>query len=220
LLYTVDRGTNKLFVYDWDAEAKELTLLPYSPSQDWYTLLPYNPQDADVFACGLALDEADGILYASQLKRIGSGDFVYSNIVYAYEPNIDAPDPNDRFGCIRKIDLGQYGYEDNDAVDIDVCSANGWLYAGGYGSHENLIRFDLDQDDPCAPDYDGHIQPIGVGVIGLSVSPGTNMVYMTTYNQELEAWDTETWTKIDARRHWGRCRCVCSPGGLCAAFRS
>jgi len=86
LLYTVDRGTNKLFVYDWDAEAKELTLLPYSPSQDWYTLLPYNPQDADVFACGLALDEADGILYASQLKRIGSGDFVYSNIVYAYEP--------------------------------------------------------------------------------------------------------------------------------------
>jgi len=43
LLYTVDRGKNKLFVYDWDAEAKDLTLLPYSPKQDWYTLLSEDP---------------------------------------------------------------------------------------------------------------------------------------------------------------------------------
>jgi len=46
-------------------------------------------------------------------------------------------------------------------------SANGWLYAGGYASHQNLIRFDLQEDDPCAPGYGGHIQPIGAGVIGL-----------------------------------------------------
>jgi len=193
LLYTVDRGKNKLFVYEWDADEKELTLLPYSPKQKWYTLLPYNPEDNPVFACGLALDEADGTLYVSQFKRTETST-TYSNIVYAYDPNVSAPDPNDRFRCTRKIDLGQ----DNNAVDIDVHSANGWLYAGGYASHQNLIRFDLDQDDPCAPDYDGHIQPIGAGVIGLSVSQGTNMVYMTTYNQELEAWDTDMWTKIDS----------------------
>jgi hypothetical protein len=133
-LYTVERGTNKLFVYDWDAEEKELTLLPYSPTQPYYTLLPYNPEDDNVFACGLALDEADGTLYVSQLKVVWP-DTTYSNIVYAYDPNISEPDPNDRFRCTRKIDLGQYEGQDNNAVDIDVDSANGWhkrieVYAG------------------------------------------------------------------------------------------
>ena len=170
LLYTVDRGTNKLFVYDWNGEAKELTLLPYSPSQKWYTLLPYNPEDDDVIACGLALDEADGTLYVSQFKRNPS--IAFSNIVYAYDPNVSDPHPNDRFRCTRKNDLGQHEGEDNNAVDIDVDSANGWLYAGGYTSHQNLIRFDLDEDDPCDPDYDGHIQPIGAGVIGLPFPQG------------------------------------------------
>lgn len=113
-LYTIDRGTNKLFVYDWDADEKELTLLPYSDSQDWYTLLPYNPEDDPVTACGLSLDESNGTLYISQFERHPS--VVYSNIVYAYDPNISAPDPNDRFRCTRKIDLG----ENNNAVDIDV----------------------------------------------------------------------------------------------------
>jgi len=139
LLYTVDRGTNKLFMYDWDADEKELTPLPYSPSQDWYTLLPQDPaSDPCVFACGLALDEADGTIYVSQLERVQQGEivtFTYSNIVYAYDPNVSAPDPNDRFLFTRKIDLGEYEGKDNYAVDIDVDSANGChkrieVYAG------------------------------------------------------------------------------------------
>jgi len=36
------------------------------------------------------------------------------------------------------------------------------------------------------------------GVIGLAVSQKSHNVYMTTYNQELEAWDTDTWKQIDA----------------------
>jgi len=112
LLYTVDRGKNKLFVYNWDAEAKELTLLPYSPSQDWYTLLPQDPEsDPNVTAWGLCFDPFSDRLYVSQ----------YSNIVYAYDPNISASDPHDRFRCTRKIDLGS----GNTAMDIDVDSANG-----------------------------------------------------------------------------------------------
>ena len=52
-LYTVDRGTNYLFVYDWDAENKDLTIIPPEPStgNDYYELQPEDPNtDPSVFA--------------------------------------------------------------------------------------------------------------------------------------------------------------------------
>jgi hypothetical protein len=203
-VFTVDRGTAKLFEYDWDAANKELTLLPpngyFDPNYPddpnfppFHTLLSEDPDDPDdpndlgpITAFGLALDD-DGILYVSQ----------YSRIVHAY-------DTADGFRHVRMIDLGQHDGQNNVAMDIDVDSDNGWLYAGGYDSHDNLIRFDL--NDPNGI----HVQDdIGAGVIGLAVSPGTSYLYATTYtphpngqNYELQAWNTNMpliggWYKID-----------------------
>jgi len=137
-LYTVDRGTSKLFVYDWDAESKSLTLLPPDPNNpnnpnypsatDYYTLLPQDPgEDPAVAACGLALDPDTGILYVSQYN--GS----YSSIIQAYETN---DFETNFFPHERTIDLDEtFEGNNNYAVDIDVDSANGWckrieVYAG------------------------------------------------------------------------------------------
>ncbi len=152
-----------------------------------------------VSAGGLAFDTQTETLYVSQFW--GSGTSLY------YTPYVHAFDRDNNWDPVRLIDLGEHNGQENYAVDIDVDADNGFLYAGGYNyagnSHNNLIRFDLEQDDPNATDYGGHVQDIGAGVIGLAVSPGTRFVYMTTYNNLLEAWDTNIpfvggWYRIDA----------------------
>jgi parallel beta-helix repeat protein len=203
-VFTVDRGTYELYAYEWDAMTKTLTPITPDPNDpdnpnygndvSYYLLEPEDPNDSDVMACGLALDPATDLLYVSQFKRN-----TFSNIVYVY----DIQDfETAYFPLVRTIDLGEYEGQDNYAVDIDVDSDNGWLYAGGYTSHNNLIRFDLEEDDPNATGYGGHIQDIGAGVIGLAVSPGKRFVYATTYNSLLETWDTNLpmvggWERID-----------------------
>jgi|GEM_PF-3957697 len=204
-LYTVDRGTNKLFVYDWDAQEKELELITFN-GQDYYELEPKDPNMvSQVKAGGLAFDPETATLYVSQFWG-GGGGFHYSQYVHAFER-----DPNGSYFYPRRtIDLG----EDNYAVDIDVDSENGWLYAGGFNydenSHNNLIRFDLEEENPEAETED-----IGAGVIGLAVCQGTSYVYMTTYNYKLEAWDTDLpwgmgWGQIDAED-------IVAGAGVCVA---
>jgi len=179
LLYTVDRGTNKLFVYDWDSDDKTLTLIPDPcTGANYRSLEPFDTNLVqNVKGSGLVLDSSTGYLYVSQFD-IG----VISQYVHVY-------DTNDYFATIRTIDLGNGNY----AVDIDIDEENGWLYAGGFYSHDNLIRYDL---DPCAMGVGDHIEDIGGGVIGLAISQ-EGIVYMTTYNYKLEAWDTENWEQID-----------------------
>lgn len=201
-VYTVDRGTNKLFVYDWDASDKSLTLVPPDPNMgnDYVELQSADPNFVtSVWAGGLAFDTQTKTLYVSQF--LGSGSSLY------YTPYVHAFDRDNNWEPARLIDLGEHNGEENYAVDIDVDADNGFLYAGGYNyadnSHNNLIRFDLEQEDPNATDYGGHVQDIGAGVIGLAVSPGTRFVYMTTYNNLLEAWDTNRplvggWDQINA----------------------
>ena len=160
LLYTVDRGTNKLFVYDWNSDDKTLTLIPdpctgaaYRELEPFDTNLVQNVKGG-----GLVFDSSTGYLYVSQFALNEISQYVH---VY---------DTNDYFAPVKTIDLGN----DNHAVDIDIDEENGWLYAGGFYSHDNLIRYDLNAG---AGD---HIENIGGGVIGLAVSQGTNFVYMTT----------------------------------------
>lgn len=128
-LYIIDRGTNKLFVYDWDAVAGELTLIPPNPStgNDYNELVPSDLNlVSEVKGTGLAFDPNTSTLYVSQFNG------GYSRYVHAF-------DRNNNWEPVRTIDLGQHEGKDNYAVDIDVDSENGWLYAGGYTSHDNLI---------------------------------------------------------------------------------
>ncbi|NOR66692.1 MAG: DUF11 domain-containing protein [Woeseiaceae bacterium] len=55
LLYCVDRGREKLYVYDWDAKTTSRTRVSGSP----FTLR------GNVHAFGIALDEIDGLLYVA-----------------------------------------------------------------------------------------------------------------------------------------------------------
>jgi len=64
LLYCVDRGTDKLYVYDWDASTATLTPVLGSP----FTL-------SGATAFGIALDESNDLLYV--------GNYSYSILVYS-----------------------------------------------------------------------------------------------------------------------------------------
>jgi uncharacterized repeat protein (TIGR01451 family) len=55
LLYCVDRGREKLYVYDWDAKTISLTRVNGSPFTLW----------GNVHAYGIALDELAGLLYVA-----------------------------------------------------------------------------------------------------------------------------------------------------------
>ncbi|MHC4582070.1 MAG: YncE family protein, partial [Planctomycetota bacterium] len=59
LLYCVDRGRAKLYVYDWDAKTPRLTRATGSPFTLW----------GDVDAYGIALDEIDGLLYVASASK-------------------------------------------------------------------------------------------------------------------------------------------------------
>ena len=194
LLYTVDRGTNKLFVYDWDSGDKTLTLIPDPcTGANYRELEPFDTNLVqEVKGCGLVLDSSTGYLYISQFAL---GEI--SQYVHVY-------DTNDYFAPIQTIDLGN----GNHVVDIDIDEENGWLYAGGYYSHNNLIRYDLNAG------ADGHIENIGGGVIGLAVSQGTDFVYMTTYNYKLETWNINEWEQID---HEPAGSGGCGGAGVCVA---
>ena len=119
-LFTVERGTNELYAYEWDASIKSLTPITPEPNEPgnpnygnevpYYLLEPENPgSDPDVFACGLALDGDTGLLYVSQFNVGG----YFSNIVYVY----DTQDfETDYFPHVRTIDLGEHEGQDNYAV--------------------------------------------------------------------------------------------------------
>ena len=117
-LYTMNRGTNRLYCYDWDAVDKELTLITPDPNvgDSWHVLLPSDPNLVSyVYGCGLAIDSEAGILYVSQFS--GSGyQLNYSQYVHAF-------DRNNNWEPLRTIDLG----DGNEAVDIDGDWQNGLL---------------------------------------------------------------------------------------------
>lgn len=65
LLYCVDRGREKVYVYDWDAKTISLTRVEGSPFTLW----------GNLHAWGIALDEIDGLLY---IASASDGVAVYS----------------------------------------------------------------------------------------------------------------------------------------------
>ena len=58
LLYCVDRGREKMYVYDWDAKTISLTRVTGSPKTLW-----------GMDAYGIALDEIDGLLYVGNASK-------------------------------------------------------------------------------------------------------------------------------------------------------
>ncbi|MBW1813350.1 MAG: VCBS domain-containing protein [Deltaproteobacteria bacterium] len=100
LLYATDRNSNHLFVYQWDAENKELTL-----QGGTYKELDYGG------AMGLAFDETTDILYVTNA----------SSTVHTY----DASDPN--WPHIDNINVGRAAYDIDVDPDADVLYTGGYV---------------------------------------------------------------------------------------------
>jgi parallel beta-helix repeat protein len=180
-LYTVDRQTDHLFVYLWNATTKTLT--PDGTNPKILTDI-YEPGWWGAY--GIALDTIENHLYVSNR----------TNIVHYYK--------TDDWSHVGYVDVGQT------AVDVDIDSDRGYLYAGGYVEHTFLLKLNLSTGI-------AESNNIGVGVIGLGVDPDTGLVYTTTfYGQygQLRVYDTTTspFTMTDYNNISAGCG-VCVPSG-------
>ncbi len=174
-VYTVERGTNNLFVLLWDALTKTLTIEGGEPK----TLA-----EIGNYACGLALDEIDDILYVTSIDDHS----VESNVVHYY----DANDPN--WGHEGSIEIV---VDSNDRYAVGIAVYNDgqgtkYLYTGAYDfdeSYDYLVRTDIsDINNPSSTETD-----IGAGVIGIAVDDDTGLVYVTTSNDHIEVYNPATW---------------------------
>jgi len=172
-VYTVERGTNKLFVLLWDAQNKTLIL----EGGQTKTLA-----EIGNFACGLALDEIDDILYVTSLIPHSTA---VSNVVHYYDVN----DPNwTHQGSVEIV----VDSNDRKAVGIAVYNdgqGSKYLYTGAWGSHNYLVRTDInDINNPSSTEKD-----IGTSVIGVAVDNDNGLVYVTTYNNHIEVYNPAAW---------------------------
>ena len=125
-LYTVNRGYSHLFVYDWDAASRDLTLIKPDPND------PANPkygEETDYFlldandvnctgAYGLALDDVNNRLYVT-----------YNNSTVHYFDT-----RSDYFDHLGEVEL------ERSAMDVDIDTTNNYLYTGGYNTHNYLVK--------------------------------------------------------------------------------
>ncbi|MHC4478555.1 MAG: hypothetical protein ACYTEL_23205, partial [Planctomycetota bacterium] len=167
-VYMVDRGTDKLFVYLWDPAVEALTPDGDNPKTLANLLYPY--------AYGIALDETRGHLCVTNA----------TNIVRYYDTN----DPN--FAYLGSIEI-IVDANDREAVGIAFDPNTGCLYTGSFigygGDHTCIVRTDLtDINEPCSTQND-----IGTYVIGLTVDAATGLLYVTTENNHIEVYNTNTW---------------------------
>jgi len=192
-VYSVDRGTNDLYVYDWDASTKTLTADPNNPLQ-----LEYSG------AYGIALDETNNYLYVTsnsvEIYYYDTGDFSGTGTINA---------------------LGSYSMP-NSATSVAVDPIRDLLYSGDgfnalYGSGtDKLDQYNLTDDTTSSTD----VYPSGSdqGVIGLDVDLDTGYVYITTGRQSgsyhhLKAYDTSLSLLDDETQDLGKPTDIAIPSG-------
>ncbi|MEJ2688245.1 MAG: hypothetical protein P8124_13900, partial [Gammaproteobacteria bacterium] len=161
-VYTVDRETNRLYVYSWDAATNTLTL----DGGTYKTLAGVSK------ANGIALDEKRGRLY------VGDRD---SMTVRYYDTTTWAE--------AGSVDLSAEGQT---AMGVAIDQVRNILYAGNayasYGSKGKLVKYDLNTDTISAytlPDAES-----GDNIVGVAVDEDTGNVYATTGNQGTGGTDT------------------------------
>ena len=187
LVYTVDRGTNSLYIYDWDAVLKTLTL-------DHVESLSGVSQ-----AHGIALDEINDLLYigdrTTTVKIFNTGDWSSAGSFPVSQPvmgiAVDVANgfvytgnANAYYGSIHRLckyDLNTnnetyitLGSSDN-VLGLSVDQATGLLYITtgdqGTGGSDELRAYDSDLN---LLDQTGDIG----GPTGLCVGPGYNPLNM------------------------------------------
>jgi len=155
-VYTVQRETNHLYVYSWDAVNKTLT-------NDITSSPYYIPLPGVYRAYGIALDEVHDLLYVGDLttniKIFRTSDWSSAGTV-----------------PVSQVAMGV-------AVDVKrgfVYSGNAYP---GYGSSGLLCRYDLTQSKETTVNVRALTNVASDNVLGLAVDPATSLLYITTGNQ-------------------------------------
>lgn len=164
-VYTVDRNTDNLYIYSWNAVTKTLTL-------DSQEDLPGVTK-----AHGLALDEVNDLLYV--------GEMIDNTVT---DKNVDV------FNTGTWTVSTSYGISQRvQGIAVDI--ANNIIYAGhagwtGYGTQNLLIKYDMTTNTETSLDIrtltssDDNIGDDSV--VGLAVDQNTGLLYITTGNQGSE----------------------------------
>jgi uncharacterized repeat protein (TIGR01451 family) len=181
LLYAVDRGTDQLFVYVWDAEAKTLALQPGSPHTLAGVKDSANPYSG---AYGISLDKRNDILYVANATAT-----IYLFHTSDWSPAGAITDPGSTSAGNPAISV---------AVDSPVHgSRDRMLYTGaGYAGDPYLKQYNLTTGAVNTVQITGTGGTID-GVLGLDVDENTGYVYVTTsfWTNELQAFNSAL-TKI------------------------
>jgi uncharacterized repeat protein (TIGR01451 family) len=158
-LYTVDRETNHLYVYSWDAATNTLTL-----DGGAFKTLPLVS-----LANGIALDESRGRLYI--------GDRATSTVRY-----YDTTTWQHAGSYVQAVSA-------QTAMGVAVDTKRNFVYTGNayqpYGSKGMLVKYDLNTNTESSYTLPG-AQPAsasGDNIVGLAVDEETGNVYATTGNQ-------------------------------------
>ena len=156
-VYTVDRNTDKLYVYSWDAGTTSLTL-------DSVQNLPgiYAPGLHSAGLHGIALDEVNDLLYACDVtytfKFFNTADWSLAGI--------------------KSISQKAMGI----AVDVQ----NGFVYTGnayvGYGGNGLLCKYDLNTNSETTVNVRTITGDSLDNVLGVAIDSATSLVYITTGN--------------------------------------
>lgn len=183
IVYTVERWTDDLYVYDWDPTTNTIT-----PRTGFN---PYNlPGCSGAF--GIALDETTDILWVADSAADLDGDGDADSVVRAYDTTTWTEDTTKSFTPRHA------------AVDVAVDRLRGFVYTVSMtayawtppGTGSNLIsKYDLATGTETTVDT-GH------ECVGVAVDEVTGYVYVTggvgTGGDNLEVWDTSTspWNQL------------------------
>jgi len=179
IVYTVDRETNNLYAYDWDSSAKTLILK---------TGYPVNLPNC-TGAWGISLNETSGILYVAD--SLGGKVRGYNVTTWAevqtFTPS-QAP-------CDVAVDK-QRGFIYTTAPDGTCAHAISGI--------DILVKIDI------ATGTETNVS-LGHGSMGVAVDCATGLVYVTggCSGDNLEVWNTTSWTKVQDTGVIG------NPAGIC-----
>jgi DNA-binding beta-propeller fold protein YncE len=180
-----DEARQKIYVVD--RESVYLFVYSWNPATKTLTPDGTNPKTLSELggwgAYGVALDRVNGHLYVTN----------YTSIIHYYD--------TDYWSHVDYVDVGQI------AVDVEIDSGRGYLYAGGYRSgHTFLVKFNLSTGRPESDDIEAQ-------VTGIGVDPDTGLVYTTIYGyNELRVYDTSNhpFTSTDSEFD-----SITGPAGVC-----
>ena len=143
-VYTAHRGSNNLYVYDWDATTETLTPDPIALPGDYIDLLGSAIHPATPTIYGIALDEINDILYVSSYPN---------NIIRYYDTNT--------WAC-----LGSFTTTPR-AMGIAVDANRGFVYSGGWSDYM-ISKYDLSDGTETIQVVGGSTKPIGFAVDDLT----------------------------------------------------